>query len=81
MYSAIQKAESFHTVDDINLHYPQDPKLQALRYIPYIMGNAGFISSTVPQGAKYVYAETFTQSKFVTPSPKNITTFYYVGPM
>ena len=29
------------------LHYLKDPKLWEVRYTPYYMGNAGFISSTV----------------------------------
>ena len=35
------------TVDDINLHYLNDPKLWGLWYFLLFMGSAGFISSTV----------------------------------
>ena len=38
---------AFTTVDDINLHYLNDPRLGIWYTLFLIMGNAGFISSTV----------------------------------
>ena len=47
MQSAWRPPTPHSTVDDRYLHYLKDPKVWELRYIFFIMGNAGFIPSTV----------------------------------